>query len=72
MNKDFDHDSGAVVGTAFRLLVVIEVGQCREDERSDLAEKLQPIENLHARHLLPSRKKPTHRTAYQLDYITRS
>jgi len=51
------------VGTALQLFVIIEERQQRDDERSDVGEKLNPIEEIHTRHLLPSRKKPTHRTA---------
>ena len=40
-----------------RLFLSVEVRQCREDEGSDGANELNPIVNLHARHLLPSRKK---------------
>ena len=48
------------MGDGSSLLVIVEVRQCREDESSDGANQINPIVNLHTRHLLPSRKKPTH------------
>ena len=46
-----------------RLFFSVEVVDEREDETADGADELHPVMNLHTRHLLPSRKKPTHRTA---------
>ena len=40
-----------------RLFLSVEECQCREDEGSDFADNIQPVFELHTRHLLPSRKK---------------
>lgn len=41
----------------YGLFFAIEMVDEREDETADRANEHQPIEKLHARHLLPSRKK---------------
>ena len=43
--------------TALLLFILAEERQQRDDERPDVGKVIQPIEELHTRHLLPSRKK---------------
>ena len=46
----------------YGLFFSVEEVDERNDETADRANELDPIMNLHSRHLLPSRKKPTHQT----------
>ena len=46
--------------------MVVEVVDDGEDEAPDRADELKPFVDFHARHLLPSRKKPTHQTAARI------
>ena len=59
---------GAVAEDGSSLFILAEERQQREDERPDVGDVIQPIEEIHTRHLLPSRKKPTHRTACRVEY----
>ena len=50
---------GGFQSRALRLIFSVEVVDEREDEAADRANEHQPIKKFHARHLLPSGKKPT-------------